>query len=125
MLTKKLLYRICSYTVFDDTNADGWWCADCDSYNYWDSSKHDEARFTVILEDKNIQEQHIKSNNNFKKQLSPLRYPGGKSKLINYLATYLRERKCKTLVSPFLVSCKNKSNNFTGIYRNKWKYVLR
>ncbi|MGE7983735.1 DNA adenine methylase [Solibacillus sp. NPDC093137] len=37
-----------------------------------------------------------------KKRLSPLRYPGGKSRMIDYLSTLLRPEKCDTLISPFL-----------------------
>ncbi len=38
-------------------------------------------------------------------RLSPLRYPGGKSKLVNYLFTQLQTDKCETFVEVFAGGC--------------------
>lgn len=100
--TQKLLCRACSCDVHDDVNENGWWCADCDSFNYWNDTAHKQHKFTIILEDKFKNEKKVKSTIPFKKQLSPLRYPGGKSKLIDYLSTLVRPGKCETLISPFV-----------------------
>lgn len=94
--------RICGSDWQDDRNDDGWWCADCDGFNYWDASKHEQHKFTIILEDKSTTEGFQKLATPFKKRLSPLRYPGGKSKMIDYLATFVRSEKCGTLISPFV-----------------------
>lgn len=94
--------RICGSDWLDDTNECGWWCASCDGFNYWDATKHEQHKFTIILEDKSTTEGFRKLSTPFKKQLSPLRYPGGKSKMIDYLATFMRADKCDTLISPFV-----------------------
>lgn len=85
-----------------DSDDNGWWCDECDAYNYYEQSKHLEHQFTIIYEDKSAK--NTKSNMTskiLKKQLSPFRYPGGKSKVIPYLAQFLRESKCEVLASPF------------------------
>lgn len=102
MFTKDTHCRICGSNWYDDTNNEGWWCANCDGYNYWNLAAHDNHKFIVILEDKLQKEATVRRKSIYKKQLSPLRYPGGKSKLIDYLATFIRKEKAKTLISPFL-----------------------
>lgn len=52
MFTKDTHCRICGSNWYDDTNNEGWWCANCDGYNYWNLAAHDNHKFTVILEDK-------------------------------------------------------------------------
>lgn len=94
--------RYCGPEWADDTNEDGWWCAACDGFNYWEARHHANHKFTILLEDKCTAEGFQKLTTPFKKQLSPLRYPGGKSKMIDYIATYIRAEKCDTLISPFV-----------------------
>lgn len=79
----------------------GFWCSDCDGYNYF-STSHVPHRFTLILEDKSsknvtLSKPEIKLN----KRLSPLRYPGGKSLLADYILSKIQINTTKTLVSPF------------------------
>lgn len=80
----------------------GFWCEDCDGYSYLNeyTPRH---KFTLILEDKTLNQQSINPPTNIKllKQLSPYRYPGGKSKIIDYLYIHLQKTKSKKLVSPF------------------------
>lgn len=81
----------------------GFWCDACDGFTYFgdinDGRKH---RFTIILEDKHAAKLDIqKPDIKLAKQLSPLRYPGGKSKLIDYLYSHLTESKTQKLISPF------------------------
>lgn len=106
IITEALVCRNCGayYTQDDyvDSNDEGYWCDSCDSYNYFEADKHDQHKFILILEDKfNNNEPIQKTNNKFKKNLSPLRYPGGKSKLIPYLHSHLQKNKCEVLASPF------------------------
>lgn len=83
-----------------DTNTEGWWCDTCDAYNYFDDSKHNNHRFTIIYEDKNkIETLPKRQDRKFKSQLSPFRYAGGKSKIIPFLASFVREEKCEVLAS--------------------------
>lgn len=84
-----------------DKQNKGFWCESCDGYTYFDKNSQ-QHRFTLILEDKMIG----KTPNpapmlKLSKRLSPYRYPGGKSKVIDYLHSFLQEHKSKTLVSPF------------------------
>lgn len=84
-----------------DCNENGWWCDCCDAFNYYDTAIHQNHQFTIIYEDKSLKVVKTAKNKRFKQQLSPFRYPGGKSKMIPYLYQFLRESKCDTLASPF------------------------
>ncbi|WP_047153391.1 DNA adenine methylase [Aneurinibacillus tyrosinisolvens] len=84
-----------------DRHGTGFWCSDCDGFTYLNETdvKH---RFTLILEDKHAGKSTVAPPNiKLAKRLSPYRYPGGKSKIIEYLASHLQATKSKTLVSPF------------------------
>lgn len=79
----------------------GYWCECCDGYTYLEenSIKH---RFTLILEDKNIEKLVFPpTSKKLSKRLSPYRFPGGKSKIIDYLYSHLEKVKTKKLISPF------------------------
>jgi DNA adenine methylase len=101
---------ICSFCseegTFEDFEIDqkygrGFWCESCDSFNYF-SKVTEQHKFTLILEDKyGDKPSFITSPTKLRKQLSPLRYPGGKSKLIDYLYSHLQKEKTDLLVSPF------------------------
>lgn len=79
-----LICRMCDYkeelingvAMCDYTN-EGWFCEDCDSFNYFNEENHQNHKFTVILEDKMLKESKeiAVSKRKFKKQLSPFRYP--------------------------------------------------
>src|SRR5690606_26941409 len=69
----------------------GFWCELCDGYTYFDNIEVNH-RFTLILEEKvNKSKIALKPIRKFSKQLSPYRYPGGKSKLIDYLYLHLQQ----------------------------------
>ncbi|OBZ15945.1 hypothetical protein A8L34_27815 [Bacillus sp. FJAT-27264] len=79
----------------------GFWCGDCDSYNYIHEEDEDR-RFYLIMESKDSKDTARRSiDRKFNKRLSPLRYPGGKSKVTDYLYTKLISDKSKLLVSPY------------------------
>lgn len=104
MLTEeKLICRACGCDdAQDDENERGWWCGCCDTFNYWNEQLHQQHKFTIVLEDKYKAEKKVQANIPLKKRLSPLRYPGGKNRLIDYISTLMRPGKCDTLISPFL-----------------------
>lgn len=84
-----------------DSSNQGFWCESCDGYSYFDTNavKH---RFTLILEDAAAPRPIYEIPDiKFRKRLSPLRYPGGKSKLIDYLYSHLQQTKTEKLISPF------------------------
>lgn len=83
-----------------DAHNRGFWCESCDGFTYFPGNavKH---RFTLILEEKNGVKPTCQPQKMLRKQLSPLRYPGGKSRVIDYLYSHLQKEKSSTLVSPF------------------------
>lgn len=88
------------YFQLDNQN-NGFWCEDCDGYTYFnkDTIRH---QFKLILEDKNAEKVLFNPPGiKLAKRISPYRYPGGKSKVVDYLYTHLQEAKSKKLISPF------------------------
>jgi DNA adenine methylase len=84
-----------------DKHNRGFWCEDCDGFTYFDETDN-KHRFLLILEDKTTKKANrISTNVKFNKRLSPFRYPGGKSKIIDYLYLHLKETKSKKLISPY------------------------
>lgn len=102
MLTCQYCGATGGYDCFQlDKYNKGFWCEDCDGFTYLDSQliKH---KFTLITESKKPEKNSIKSPGiKLAKRLSPLRYPGGKSKVVDYLYTHLQNTKSKKLVSPY------------------------
>lgn len=71
----------------------GFWCELCDGYTYIDEDAQKHC-FTLVLENKHAQPINTKHlNYNFSKRLSPYRYPGGKTRIIDYLYTLLKKIK--------------------------------
>lgn len=101
--------RWCSetYTNTDlsliDHNAGGFWCDTCDGFTFFDPREYDRRRLLLLLEDKRSKnDPHpITPLPRLRKQLSPLRYPGGKSKLIDYLYSRLHKEQLNTFVEVF------------------------
>ncbi|WP_281864867.1 DNA adenine methylase [Planomicrobium okeanokoites] len=84
-----------------DKHDRGFWCETCDGFTFLDEETN-KRRFTLILEDKTVGKTPYPAPAlKLSKRLSPYRYPGGKSKVIDYLHSFLQESKSKTLVSPF------------------------
>jgi DNA adenine methylase len=84
-----------------DPIQNGFWCSVCDGYTYLHPAAA-EHRFTLILEDDSVRNSPIpKVNISLNKRLSPLRYPGGKSKIIPLIYSKLQEAASRTLVGAF------------------------
>ncbi|MGG0940597.1 DNA adenine methylase [Brevibacillus centrosporus] len=81
----------------------GFWCQFCDGYTYFENDREDRHRFTLILEDRKESNPMPSSSIHvsFNTRISPLRYAGGKSKVIPYVFSKLQSNSTKTLVSPF------------------------
>lgn len=81
----------------------GFWCPECEGFTYMDESERERHRFLLLLEDKGGSDAQSFSPTipKLKKRLSPLRYPGGKSKLINYLYSRLVQEQLDTFVEVF------------------------
>ncbi len=84
-----------------DKHNTGFWCEICEGYSYLDqlTTKH---RFTLILENSK-EKTNLAPPINVKlsKRISPYRYPGGKSKIAEYLFAHIQQAKTKKLTSPF------------------------
>ena len=83
-----------------DHSTEGFFCDECDSFTYFENST-DRHRFLLLLEEhgnKNTQQQKATY---IKKHLSPLRYPGGKGKLISFLEERLQSQKRTIFVEPY------------------------
>lgn len=82
----------------------GCWCPCCQTF-VWHDPKDNTQQSTLLLEQKassnNMDEAVPPATIKFNKRLSPLRYPGGKSKMIDYLFTRLQSNKCDTFVEVF------------------------
>ena len=81
----------------------GFWCPECEGFTYMDESEREKHRFLLLLEDKGGSDARSLSPTipKLKKRLSPLRYPGGKSKLIDYLYSRLSQEQLDTFVEVF------------------------
>lgn len=81
----------------------GFWCPECEGFTYMDEAEREKHRFLLLLEDKGVLDaQRITSPlPRLKTRLSPLRYPGGKSKLIDYLYSRLSQEQLDTFAEVF------------------------
>lgn len=81
----------------------GFWCPECEGFTYMDEAERTKHRFLLLLEDKGTADAQtpIACTRKLKKRLSPLRCPGGKSKLIDYLYSRLVQEQLDTFVEVF------------------------
>lgn len=102
---------ICEFCGFDNGDFDevdrdyvnnGYWCYGCDCYNFFNKSD-DSRKLNIILETKsNIEDIKIsKPPIKFNKRISPLRYPGGKSKMVEYVYSKIEGENIDVFVEPF------------------------
>lgn len=97
-----IIYNLNDY----DHNNDGWWC-DCNNYgdlgyfNFFDKKQKPQLKIYLENNQTGIPIRSLPKNKKVKSQLSPFRYPGGKSKLAKYIGTQIRPTYQNTLISPF------------------------
>lgn len=84
----------------DTVHNDGFWCPDCDGHTYFDDRRNKQRRVLLILEDKDAPAPEAKRTK-LRKRLSPFRYPGGKSKVIDFLAERFQAERLDTFVEAF------------------------
>jgi len=103
----KVSCRFCCET-FDlatdaiDQNEEGFWC-DCEGYTFFEPEKEKKRKFTLILEGKAAENEIfvIPADVKLNKRISPLRYPGGKSKIADYILSHINTQKTDILCSPY------------------------
>ena len=79
--------RWCGSTDIEGVAKDGsgFWCADCDGFTYYDEDENRRHRMLLILESE-TGDMHVPEHEcRLKKRVSPLRYPGGKSRIAGQL----------------------------------------
>lgn len=97
--------RICGYTDNSDefeedfANHLGYWCPMCDAFSYISDEKEQGRLFLLCLEDSNYK-MPLTQKRKIKQNVSPLRYPGGKTKLVPYIAAIIPKGTTR-LVEPF------------------------
>lgn len=124
MVCCKFCYEDYDLSVDDvDRNELGFWCDHCDGYTYFGAKEESQRKFTLILESKHQMNQVPSSSNNTKlnKRLSPLRYPGGKSKIANYIFSLLSSGRTELFCSPYTGGG---SVEFALLYAGKIKYLV-
>lgn len=105
-----LYCRICGakFTSRDDIEEDahgtGFWCPECDGYTpYENSNRSSDIDLSVCLEiksAKNHGSESGKPKSILQERISPLRYPGGKGKMLKQLEPLFPD-KVSTMVEPF------------------------
>ena len=86
----------------DMVHENGFWCPDCDGHTFFDPEKNRKRRMLLLLETEAAgQAQDMQPKTGLRKRLSPLRYPGGKSKLIDALSGYFSLQKMDRFVEVF------------------------
>ena len=80
----------------------GFWCPDCDGFTFFDPAEQKAHRILLLLEQGGgCREPGTKASTGLRKRLSPLRYPGGKSKLIDFIYERLRKNRMDTFAEVF------------------------
>lgn len=98
--------QFCGYTseTSDDFEEDflnhkGFWCPDCDSFTYNNKIKKRHS-FKLILEDK-VERETSQGTVKFKTNVSPLRYPGGKSRMVSLIYDKCNKENMQTFIEPY------------------------
>lgn len=87
-----------------DYSDEGFFCDECDAFTYFENH-HDRHFLKLFLEENNTKTKEQDCNIKFNKRLSPLRYPGGKSKLLPLFYQTINKNKAKVFVEPFAGGC--------------------
>lgn len=77
----------------------GFWCPDCDGFNYFSPSPESHS-FKLILEDK-TKVSPKREPLDFPTRVSPLRWPGGKSKFVGEVLAHCNPANMENFVEPF------------------------
>ena len=86
-----------------DIRPDGlcFWCPDCDGLTFLNPEDEAGRRILLILESGGASNEVPAPKTGLRKRLSPLRYPGGKSRLIDHIYSRLQQNKMDTFVELF------------------------
>ena len=95
--------RWCGSTEIDDVAKDGsgFWCAYCDGFTYYDEDRNRQHRMLLVLESESGGPPVVRSPERLRKRMSPLRYPGGKSKIAHWLLMQTQPWQMDSFVEVF------------------------
>ena len=98
--------RFCGYSSnyindfeHDETTHKGFWCCYCDGYTFYNKEEDNQA-FLLFLEN-NASEETNASYVKLVSNASPLRYPGGKSKVVGRIYQECRKEHLSSFVEPY------------------------
>lgn len=98
--------RWCGYESADINDFDedfknhmGFWCLRCEGFTYYNQDDDTQKR-TIFLESAGAEIKNVRNGKKIDKRISPLRYPGGKSKWIHVLTEQIDMEK-NMFVEPF------------------------
>lgn len=100
---KDMRCRWCGSDAYDGIAKDGsgFWCADCDGFTYFSKENNKKHRMLLILETGTGKDPQRRNVPGLCKRISPLRYPGGKSRLAEYLIMNAQPWQMDTFVEVF------------------------
>lgn len=88
-----------------DTTADGFFCDMCDGFTYFSEEKNRSHRMLLLLETGGATSEipcaAAEPHMSLRKRVSPLRYPGGKSRVIDQLYARMQGENLDTFVEVF------------------------
>lgn len=84
----------------DEQYHTGFWCLDCDGFTYFENVKQQHT-FHLIYEKKGKNEKRMSVKPDFPTQVSPLRWPGGKSRFIGSILERCNPEKMVHFIEPF------------------------
>ena len=95
--------RWCGCEDYDGIAKDGsgFWCADCDGFTYFDDKKNERHRMLLVLESEEGKDTVPPERVKIRKRISPLRYPGGKSKMVEQLFAQTQPWQMDTFIEVF------------------------
>lgn len=86
----------------DEIHHKGFWCPYCDGFTYFDSvEKKQQHGFILMLEQPGIEAVPNIAKPTFPTRVSPLRYPGGKSKVIGQILAKCRNENMVNFAEPY------------------------
>lgn len=99
--------KFCGYssTDLEDFEPDGkfqkgFWCPYCDGFTYFEKQT-DKHNFALLLENPSKSTAIAYKKPDFPTQVSPLRYPGGKSKFVSPILSKCNAKNMVNFVEPF------------------------
>lgn len=90
-------------TFAQEKGYEGYFCEACEYFHYFDAATKRPAYKLFLEQSTNQNDKRIlvKPGVKLSKRMSPLRYPGGKTRLIDFMYHELDKSRIKTLYSPF------------------------